>query len=255
MPQPPVEVVLINWKRPENVGRIVAALAAQSVPCTITLCDCHPSEEFALPAETLARVDRRYRWAHNLGAYSRYVPCAGYDHEFTYLPDDDMLPGARCLEHFLDHAPARPFGVLGQLGRRLKADGVYRTANVERTRALEEVDLVVRAYFVRTRHLAHLPAMRWDLGLQGATDAEDDILLAAAMQLRAGLGSFVTPKSADPETSVQLEKLPSPHALAGREDHLRRRTDLLRRVAHMGWQPYAERSGSALTRKIRGLFA
>ena len=248
----PVEVVLINWKRPENVAAIVEAMIAQTVPCTLTVCDCHPSPEFALSCETLSKVDRVYRWTHNLGAYSRYVPMAAFDHPYTYLPDDDILPGSRCLEHFLDHARWDEFGVLGQDGRRLKSDGIYRTARVERTRRFEEVDLVVRAYFVKTKNLAHVASLRWDMGLQGTTDAEDDILLAAAMRLKASLGSYLTPKSGDEETSVMKERLPSPHALSDRADHLQRRTDLLGRLGQMGWQSYASRRGPTLTWALRG---
>ncbi len=248
--KPPVEVVLINWKRPDNVSAIVDALILQTVPCTITVCDCHPSREFALAPVTLSKIDRVYRWTHNLGAYSRYVPCAGYDHEYTYLPDDDMLPGSRCLEHFLDHARWGRFGVLGQNGRRLKPDGVYRTAKVRRTRKYEEVDLVVRAYFVQTRNLPLIATTRWDFGLQGATDAEDDILLAVAMQLKAGLGCYLTPHSSDEETSVVKTPLPSPHALSQRRDHLARRTDLLRRAQAMGWEPHSQRCRSGIPRLL-----
>ncbi len=253
MLKPPVEAVLINWKRPENVVAIVDALARQSVPCTITLCDCHPEPRFALPPEALRNVDRVYRLTHNLGAYSRYVPCAGYDHEYTYLADDDMVPGERCLEHFLDHARWGKFGVLGQNGRRMRPDGVYRTARVKRTRAYEEVDLVVRAYFAQTRNLSRIAEMRWDLGLQGQEHVEDDILLAVAMQLKAGLGCYLTPRSSDPETSIVRESLPSPFALSKRDDHRARRTDLFRRAGLMGWRPYSSRCGPAILRTLRGL--
>ena len=249
MSQPAVEVVLINWKRPENVARIIDALRGGTTPCTITLVDNHPAPEFALAHAAMARVDRMYAWGHNLGAYSRYVPLAGYDHEFTYLPDDDMLPGARCLEHFLDHAPER-FGVLGEIGRRLSKDGRYRQADVKRHTALTEVDLVVRAYFVRTRNLGHLPMTRWEFGLQGATDAEDDILLAVAMQ-RAGLACYLTPHSDDPETSVRREALPSPHALSDRGDHKDRRTETFARARRLGWRPMRRRPGAIVRRALR----
>ena len=49
-----VEAVVINWKRPDNVAAIVQALKRQTMPCTVTVCDCHDSDEFSLPSEGAA---------------------------------------------------------------------------------------------------------------------------------------------------------------------------------------------------------
>jgi hypothetical protein len=247
MPKRSVEVVLINWKRPQNVSQIIEAFRKQTVACTITVCDCHPSPEFELTAATLSQVDRIHRFVENYGPYSRYMPWASYDHEFTYFSDDDMLPGRRCLEHFLGHAD-RPFGVLGQDGRRLRRDGIYRPDKVRRTRGFEEVDLVVRAYFVRTAHLSALPTMEKRLELGDRSTIEDDILLAVALQRE---GCFLTPADRDPETSIARHLLPAPHALSKRLDHFDRRTELFKRAAAMGWSACHERSRPPLLRLLR----
>jgi hypothetical protein len=240
-----VEVVVINWKRPLNVAEIVLALRHQSVPCTITLCDCHDSPEFALPSETIAAADRIYRWQHNLGAFSRYVPVGGYDHKYTFFIDDDMLPGSRCVEHFLIWAEhLRTFGALGQIGRIARADGVYQPRDVSRNADFTEVDVLARAFFVRTNSLVHVQQMR--TLVDGSADPEDDILLAIGLAIHGAMRCFLTPADADPQTLVNVRELGSGYSRSGRPNHLQLRTRLLQRAMELGWQPQLSR-GSAMT--------
>jgi hypothetical protein len=240
--QPLIEAVIINWKRPENVALIVEALRNQTVPCTITICDCHLSPEFSLDDKTRSMADRIYRWEHNLGAFSRYVPLGGYDHLFTYLADDDLLPGPKCLEHFLKHSNLTDFGVLGQRGRRIGEDGTYNTERVKRSRKLEEVDIIIQGYFVQTKNLHVVPRLRWEMGMQAQTDTEDDFIICVAMQLYGNLNCYLTPKDSDKETRMNYCELPSPHALAKRSDHKDRRTAFAQEAAKYGWRTLHERT-------------
>ena len=58
-----------------------------------------------------------------------------------------MLPGRRCVEHFLTWAQQlRSFGALGQLGRILDSDGSYHPQDIARGPGLTEVDILVRAF-------------------------------------------------------------------------------------------------------------
>lgn len=249
--QPPVETVVINWKRPRNVTQIVSALRRQSEPTTITLIDCHPDWRYRLPRATLRQADRVYRLHRNLGSFNRYVPVGAYDHEFTFFMDDDMLPGSRCIEHYLDSRPAS-FGVLGQIGRRLNSDGTYSRRGVERTISLEPVDFLIRGYFVRTRMLDAVHQLRWNLGLEKAAAVEDDMLLAFAMQMEYGLDSYLTPHSDDPQTKQNFKELPSRHALARRPDHFNRRIALLEQAKLAGWRSTHGRgwTGESLDRLV-----
>jgi len=240
-----VEVVVINWKRPGNVGRIVAALKAQTEECTVTVCDCHPSAEFALADSTLASVDRLYRWQRNCGAYNRYVPAGGYDHTYTLFLDDDMLPGLRCVEHFIRSArEIETFGVLGQLGRILPADGVYRYGDVPRGPAFVETDLVVRGYFVRTSNLWCVGRFRWIMNYFDEFLPEDDLLLCISLRMCAGLGCYLTPHDPDIETLMNKEELSREYALSMRAEHLDKRRDFLRRAVACGWVPLRARNNS-----------
>jgi hypothetical protein len=240
-----VEAVVINWKRPRNVAAIVAALRQQTIPCTITVCDCHDSPEFQLPLDAIPAIDRIYRWTHNLGAFSRYVPVGGYDHKYTFFIDDDMLPGVRCVEHFLAHAEQlRAFGALGQLGRIVDSDGSYRARGIARGPGYTEVDILIRALFVRTDCLIHVPQIR-NL-LQEFSDPEDDILLSVGLAMYAGLGCYLTPRDADPRTLVNTRELESPYSRSTRPQHHAARSRLLHGAIDLGWRPVRSRGQSEL---------
>ena len=235
-----VEVVVINYKRPDNVAEIVRTLKRQTMPCTVTVCDCHDSDEFSLPSRALPYIDRIYRWGHNLGAYSRYVPLGAYDHRYTFFLDDDLLPGTRCVEHFWQHAEQlRVFGALGQLGRIVAADGEYRPRDIARGPGFTEVDILVRAFFVPTEGLVCIPQTRAMLG--ESSDPEDDILLAVGLSMQAGRACYLTPADPDPETMVNRRELASPHARNARPAHLPNRSRLLRSAVGLGWQPIRAR--------------
>jgi hypothetical protein len=251
-----VEVVVINWKRPENVATIVQALHDQTAPCTITICDCHDSPEFELPMEALSTADRVYRWEHNLGSFNRYVPLGAYDHRYTFFFDDDMVPGPRCVEHFLAcAADLQAFGALGQLGRIVDADGAYRSgADIARSRGFTEVDILVRALFVPTSCLVHAPQARAVLQAGKEPDEDilmaDDILMAVGLAIYAGLGCYLTPVDPDPATLINMHELPSPYAVSHRPTHDQSRSRLTRRAVRLGWSPLrmrrqlAEESGT-----------
>jgi len=229
-------------------------LRHQSQPCTITVCDCHPSDKFALSEMALPSIDRMYRWSHNLGSYSRYVPIGAYDHEYTLFLDDDMLPGRKCVEHFLKSAKAiRHFGVLGQLGRIVGADGSYFPRNIQRMKMFVEVDVLVRGYFIRTSNLFYLLRLR---EIMGSFDAmtNDDLALCISLRLFGNLPLYLTPSSKDRETLMNKEDLDDEFALSRRPEHLRRRNEFLRRAITAGWVPKLAR-GLEKERELENSYA
>jgi len=234
-----IEAVIINWKRPQNVARIVEALKFQTMPCTITICDCHPESEFSLDDVTLKQTNRIYQWnSHNCGAYSRYVTVGGYDHEFTLFIDDDMLPGRRCVEHFIRNTRRlKEFGVLGQLGRIIDSDDIYRPRDIPRAENFVQTDFVIRGYFVRTENLHYVSQFRWQMNYFDEPLPEDDLLLCAAMNICGNLSCYLTPHEEDVETLLNKEELDSAHALSKRLDHRSNRTEFLRRARNAGWLP------------------
>lgn len=243
---PTLETVVVNWRRPANIRPLLTALRAQAVASRITLIDVHDDPRNALGEDVLAMADEVFRWRTNHGGFNRFVPALAFSAEYTLFLDDDLVPGARCIEHMLAHARAieegtapgeradgQPrtgdgFGALGQLGRRLR-NGRYCSHDVPRSDGLREVDCLVRGYLVPTRHLALLAPLRWEqpqLFYPGM--GEDDLVLALALR-RAGLPLYVTPLDPDPATRMDAENLPEPDALSHRPDHLVRRDRFVQR--------------------------
>ena len=227
-----VEVVVVNWRRPANVQRIVAAFAAQRELCTITLIDAAYPSEFAVDATTLRAVDRHFLFSHNFGGYNRLVPLASYTARYTYFHDDDMLPGPQTVAGFLRQAETHPdFGVLGQEGRTLRG-GRYNFSRVAGKDNLQEVDFVVRGYFVRTVRLQYLLPWVLTLGI-GDDHSDEDLLLCSAVRQAGFKIGAVLPASAAEKMNQQ--ELPAPHAISAGASHLSRRDTLIRNFQSHGW--------------------
>jgi hypothetical protein len=211
----PVDVVLINWKRPSNVHKIAERIREQTWPCLLTIIECAPESRFSLDAQDLAAATHVYVLRNNYGAFSRYVSAFSVTGEFGLFLDDDMLPGRRCVEHFVKAAEARPdAGLLGQCGRNIQTR--YRAKDVARSAdRFVEVDLVVRGYFVRTNCLPDVFRLRQALG---ATVREDDMVLAAAIRHICGQKILLTP-AGEKDTKMNEAELPAPHALSSNPRH------------------------------------
>lgn len=231
-----VEVVVVHYRRPQNVPRLLAALRQQTVPVRINLVDIHPEPKDDLAPETLALADEVFRWKTNHGGFNRFIASLAYSAEYTLFLDDDLVPGHRCVEHLLRHArriesrsKTPLLGAIGQLGRRF-AQGRYSSHDVPRlARRITPVDCLVRGYLVPTRNLAHIASVRWQepqLFYPGM--GEDDLVLALALK-QAGLLQFLTPANRDRATRMDAENLPEPHALSHRGNHLKKRDFFVRK--------------------------
>ncbi|HEY2344192.1 MAG TPA: hypothetical protein VGH90_14205 [Chthoniobacteraceae bacterium] len=147
-----------------------------------------------MPPESLARCDRVFRWKQNFGSYNRFIPSLAYQSEYTYFHDDDMLPGRRVVENFLQYAGTiGDFGVLGQNGRRF-GNGAINQDEVRANGSPVTVDSLVRGYFVRTRNLVELFRRAWRYGNNAAYTRHDDLFLCLSMR-QAGLRNYAIPAS------------------------------------------------------------
>jgi hypothetical protein len=160
-----------------------------------------------------------------------------YDHRYTLFLDDDMLPGLRCVEHFLRSAmQIVRFGVLGQLGRIIQPDGIYRYAHVPRTDGFVETDVIIRGYFVRTENLAYLLQFKQMMSVDEFVST-DDLLLCTAVRALAGLSCYLTPWDPDEEALMNKRELSDDFALSSRAEHLESRQGFLDRAIQAGWVP------------------
>ena len=176
-----IDVVLLNYKRPDNIKPIVAAFRQQTVKNRITLIDAGNVGNVA------ADVDVYIKLRENFGAWNRYTSCMMLRGEFVYYHDDDMLPGPRVLDNFLKYIDI-PFGVLGQIGRLWEGDN-YNTDNVQAKTELISVDCVVRGYFLRPENLSYLMQCR----KKHTAGSCDDLWLCKSMSVLGGLPTYVVP--------------------------------------------------------------
>jgi len=233
----PVEVVVVNWRRPENVRRIVEAFRRQGRFCSVTVIDAADKPEYALPKEVLHMAHRHFIFGHNFGSFNRFVPCLSYMAPYTLFHDDDLLPGPNAVEHLLLCAAEYPqFSVMGEFGRHISPEGQELIHDRRRSpRKVLPVDFLVRSYFIRTANLKHLFLAAAALGIH-RVECEDDLLMCTSIQ-RATKYPCVVTRSGGRDTSLAMEHLPEPHALWHRSDHFSRRADFIRVQMEAGWKP------------------
>lgn len=205
---PLVEIVFVNWRRPENIKKLVLLARTQTIPAKVTLVDAHLEDQYALPAETLDQFDTVFRWTKNYGGWNRYVPIGGYTCPYTLMIDDDVEFREGLVEHFLAASSRMSsFAMLGMRGRRWP-QGHYLNEHILRSpQAFEPVDCVIAHYFVPTHLLGYVivdtPYYR-DLPFIGH---HDDIVACTAITRHTGLRCYLTPSDLK-STPTDYDSLP-----------------------------------------------
>lgn len=212
-----IQVIIVNWRRPKNIPAIIEAFRKQSIPCAITVCDVG-GDGFCLSAETLRAADDAFVWDRNYGSFNRYIPAFGFEKEFCWFQDDDMIPGPELLAHMLSFRNLL-FSVLGQSGRRMRGDRYHL---VKPDVDPKEVDFVCRGYLVRTELLHNVLRFKWEAQLKAPVITEDDILLAIAIETYTGLRPWLASKPPS-AAKMDLAGLPEPYACCRMPGHYKRR--------------------------------
>lgn len=251
-------VVLINYRRPQNLLEILPAVRAQSEPCKIVVVDNHPESEpeCRLPSEVEASVDDVWRFKQNTGPSCRFAPALlTHDCEYVAFLDDDFVPAPRAIEHLLNTSKqvGEKFATIGEIGRHFpiamdgnRVDYRYAPVNVGRMDVPRRVDMTCRSHFVRAEMVRHALELKWDLLKRYAgTDypellyVHDDVLLCLGIQRATGYPSYVT-AIGPPDTALVARELPDPHAVHHRPYHKKIRSRLVSRCGLVGWKSLLE---------------
>lgn len=233
--------VIQNWRRPDNVARVVDAIRSQSIPSKLAIVDCAIEPAYTLPPDVLAKADYVFRVERaNLGPCCRFIPSMMVPQiPLTMFWLDDFLPGPKCLESFLRHSQPifdGEYATLGQDGRRFGDDGVIVRRRLRAPDGPVPADVIVSSELCLTRHVSHAIAFRdflvGEYGADGISLFEDDLYLCLGIRRKIKIPSFVfAPR--DESESGRAVQLPSPFALAGRPDHDTRRTEFVNKA--MKW--------------------
>jgi hypothetical protein len=101
-------VILTNYKRPENVRRLIKALSQQTVKPTLFVWDNSSEQDCDDP-----RIDWLIRSSQNAKCSPRWWMASHANTDFVLIHDDDLLPShPMVLGHTLDAAiKIAPFAV------------------------------------------------------------------------------------------------------------------------------------------------
>ena len=128
------------------------------------------------------RIDNIYT-IEDRGPYTRYT-AKRYGCEYTLFLDDDILPDRDFVGQFIQCAQAKPDDLLGICGRRLP-DGRYNYRGIARSETFQPVDMLVRLYWIPTRHIGRIGPFyaEWIAAGHSPILLDDDILMTWALWL------------------------------------------------------------------------
>ncbi|NQU20967.1 MAG: hypothetical protein HQ567_06755 [Candidatus Nealsonbacteria bacterium] len=209
--------VLLNWKRPQNVERIVTGLNASDLVDEIIVFDNNPACELPPLVDcTLIQADR------DLGLYTRFTAGCLARNEAVLWQDDDLLLPPETLRGLLDAWSTEPDILHGIFGRAPKPDGSYArtlTGPSEAPVVLTRVLVGHRRYCAEFfRYAGHFAEIQRDSRPFGNGE---DIIFSYVVRRSAGRLHRLH--------RLPVCELPAPHAIHGRErNHYTHRNRLLR---------------------------
>ena len=209
--------VILNWKRPANVERIVAGWQAGGLVTE------------ALIWNNNGAAPLRHDWAkvvnagHDLGLYTRFAAACLARHECVLIQDDDLELPVESLRTLLD-AWQRESDILhGVFGRAPKPDGSYARnvgGNADAPIVLTRVLVAHRRYAAQFFEVA--PAFEAIQRDGRPAGNGEDILFSYVARRDSGRLNRIH--------RIDVKELPAPHSIHGRnwKHHIAHRTRLLR---------------------------
>jgi hypothetical protein len=210
--------VILNWKRPANVQRIVASWLAGGIVTEAIVWNNNP--DAPLGPIIGAKVINA---GQDLGLYTRFAAACLAQHECVLIQDDDLELPQPSLAALHAAWQAEPAVIHGVFGRTPKPDGSY-ARNVQGDAdvpvVLTRVLLAHRRYAARFFEVApHFSEIQSGGKPQG--NGEDILFSYTAHQASGRLNRV---------HRVAVTELPAPHSIHGRnwQAHINHRTRLLR---------------------------
>ena len=175
--EPLVTVVLLNWKRPENIGSILECLAGQTVPLQVFLWNNGPATA-GLPAAEHPLVKLSVSSSRNLGCFPRWQLATLADTEFVCSLDDDLaLADERVLEDAIEACRRDcPDGIVGFFGwEHVDGKGYKAARHVNGSKENRGADIIKGRFALFRRDLLQrvpLAVPSSESGVSGWTDSK-----------------------------------------------------------------------------------
>jgi hypothetical protein len=212
--------VLLNWKRPANVARILAGWHADGIITQAIVWNNNTDPQFALPASLPAKVIHAEQ---DLGLYTRFVAACLAKHECVLIQDDDLELSVESVRRLHEAWRRDPDILHGVFGRAPKRDGSYAQniqGNADAPVVLTRVLLSHRRYASEFFQVA--PVFD-EIQRDGRPVGNgEDIIFSYVARRASGRLNRVH--------DIPVHELPAPHAIHGRNwaAHVAHRTRLLR---------------------------
>lgn len=232
-----VEAVVVTRVNPVNVEQIIRSLKSQTIPCTITVCDCH-LPEYSLSQTVISSADKYLQWHGSDDIYSRYHALSSYNHLFTLFIDENCSINENCVESFLNASYAEPnFGAFGLKGAIIDPDiNEYWRPFLNLTNSLLKTDFVQGVCFVKTSYLHHVITIKNDLFYFNEEFPEDDILLCASLKITKNLSTFILNDAG--LILTDFKKPPLPYKVMF---HIaQKKTEFIKKLVWHGWSVVVE---------------
>ena len=210
-----LRIILLNYKRPENVKKIVFSLWKMFPK--ITVINNNPSYRLPYWGGELDVINNE----KNYFCMERWIRCYEYPEEYKLILDDDILPSPSLIKNMVK-ADLPITGVYGKRG--VSTANAYN--ELEDVWKSEEVDFIVGSIILVKQSV--LNEIQSSLEKAGYPERGDDIIgsylirrrLQASLKLTSGRFMFL------PEGDVGLNK---------DIDHFTKRWNVIKKFQNIGW--------------------
>jgi hypothetical protein len=212
--------VLMNWRRPANVARIVAGWKSGGIVTEAIVWNNNPDPQFALPKGLPCKVVQA---GQDMGLYTRFAVACLAQNECLLIQDDDLELPTESLRRLHEAWGRDPDILHGIFGRAPKRDGSYAQnvlGNADAPVVLTRVLLAHRCSFPEFFRVA---SAFEEIQRQSRPFGNgEDIILSYATRRSSGRLNRLH--------AIPVHELPAPHAMHGRNwaAHIAHRTRLLR---------------------------
>ena len=209
--------VLLNWKRPANVARILSGWQAGTIVTEAIVWNNNPAATFSHPWANVVNASQ------DLGLYTRFAAACLAKNDCVLIQDDDLELPAESLLTLVDAWRSDPEILHGVFGRAPKPDGSY-ARNIGGDN--EAPIVLTRALVSHRRYCARFfqVAPTFDAVQREGRPAGngEDIVFSYVVRQASGRLNQVH--------RVAVNELPAPNSIHGRDwqGHVAHRTRLLR---------------------------